>query len=157
MISALKRIGARHVGSRSSSAGKCRGFRGGAVALEAALVLPILLILTFGLIEFGLFFYVQHNLKGAAQAGARAGIPFGANNAAVTTAVTKMMTAAGYSSSQYTVTVSPADVSAAAAGSDVSVTVQCVWSDVGAVRPLGDLSFISGSKVLRGTSVMRKE
>jgi Flp pilus assembly protein TadG len=127
--------------------------RRGAVLLEAALVLPILLALTFGVIEFGHYFFIEHNLKGAAQAGARAGIPYGADNAAANAAIGRMMTAAGLQNSNYTVTITPADVSTAPAGTDVSVTIQCSWGTVG-VRPLG---LISASKNVRGVAVMRKE
>ena len=50
-----------------------RARRGNAV-LETALVLPILLALSFGLVEFGYFFYVKHNMQGAAREGARVAI-----------------------------------------------------------------------------------
>ena len=40
--------------------------RRGSAVLDAALVFPILISLTFGCIEFGDFFYVKHTLQGAA-------------------------------------------------------------------------------------------
>lgn len=46
----------------------------GVAAVEFALVLPLLLAITFGLIEFGLFMYNQQVLTNAAREGARAGI-----------------------------------------------------------------------------------
>lgn len=46
----------------------------GAVFVEFAFLLPILLVLTFGLIEFGLFMYNQQVLANAAREGARYGI-----------------------------------------------------------------------------------
>ena len=46
----------------------------GVAAVEFALILPLLLALTFGLIEFGLFMYNQQVLTNAAREGARAGI-----------------------------------------------------------------------------------
>ncbi len=46
----------------------------GASAIEFALVLPLLLAITFGLIEFGLFMYNQQVITNAAREGARAGI-----------------------------------------------------------------------------------
>ncbi len=44
-------------------------FRRGNAVLEMALVLPILLLLAFGMVEFGYFFYVKNNLQGAAREG----------------------------------------------------------------------------------------
>jgi Flp pilus assembly protein TadG len=126
--------------------------RGNAV-IEAVLVIPILLLLAFGTVEFGHFFFVKHNLQGAAREGARAAIVSGATNADVNVAVSTSMTAAGLDGSGYTVTTNPSDVSTAATGTDISVSVQCTWGDVG-VRPMG---MISAAKEAKGTTVMRKE
>ena len=60
----------------------------GSAVLDAALVFPILLSLTFGTIEYGYYFYVKHSLQGAAREGARAAITPSATNSDVTTAVT---------------------------------------------------------------------
>ncbi len=46
----------------------------GTAVLEFALVLPLLLVLTFGLIEFGLLMYNQQVITNASREGARAGI-----------------------------------------------------------------------------------
>jgi Flp pilus assembly protein TadG len=46
----------------------------GAVAVEFALVLPILLVLLFGIIEFGLIMYDKALLTNASREAARAGI-----------------------------------------------------------------------------------
>ena len=49
--------------------------RSGSELLELGLVaFPILLTLVFGTIEFGTYFYVEHNLQAAAREGARAGV-----------------------------------------------------------------------------------
>src|SRR4051812_16872520 len=69
--------------------------RGNAV-LEAALVLPILLALAFGTVEFGHFFYCKHTFQGAARDGARVAILSSSTNTSVTTAVANTMTAAGF-------------------------------------------------------------
>jgi Flp pilus assembly protein TadG len=60
----------------------------GTSAVEFALVLPILIIITFGIIEFGMLIYNQQVLTNASREGARAGIvassprvpPTGANS-----------------------------------------------------------------------------
>ncbi len=46
----------------------------GAAALEAALVLPLILAITFGLVEFGLLIYNKQVITNAAREGARRGI-----------------------------------------------------------------------------------
>jgi Flp pilus assembly protein TadG len=126
--------------------------RGNAV-IEAALVLPILLYLAFGTVEFGYFYYVKNNLQGAAREGVRAAIPPGATNTDVTNAIASQMTAAGLQGSGYTVTTTPATISGLSAGSSVTVNVQCTWGTVG-LRPL---QLISASKIVKGQAVMRKE
>jgi len=50
-----------------------RNYRGGAL-VEFAIVLPLLLILVFGIIEFGLLLYNQAVITNASREGARAGI-----------------------------------------------------------------------------------
>jgi Flp pilus assembly protein TadG len=130
-----------------------RLFRRGNAVLEAALVIPILLYLAFGTVEFGYFFYVKNNVQGAAREGVRASIPPGATNTDVTTAISAQMTAAGLQSSGYTVTTTPASISGLAPGTTVTVSVQCTWGVVG-LRPL---QLISASKIVKGQAVMRKE
>ena len=46
----------------------------GASAVEFALVLPLLVVITFGIIEFGMFVYNQQVITNASREGARAGI-----------------------------------------------------------------------------------
>lgn len=48
--------------------------QGGAAAIEAALLLPMLILLIFGMIEFGLLMYNRQILTNASREGARAGI-----------------------------------------------------------------------------------
>ena len=62
-------------------------FRRGNAIIEAALVVPILLSLAFGTVEFGYYFFVRNNLQGAAREGARAAILASATNTDVTSAV----------------------------------------------------------------------
>jgi Flp pilus assembly protein TadG len=46
----------------------------GASAVEFALVLPLLIIITFGIIEFGIYLFNQQVITNASREGARAGI-----------------------------------------------------------------------------------
>src|SRR5687768_12667777 len=52
--------------------GRCR--RKAAETLEMALALPLLIVIAFGTIEFGYWFYLEHNFQSAAREGARAAI-----------------------------------------------------------------------------------
>lgn len=133
--------------------------RGGAV-LETILILPILLYLAFGTVEFGYYFYVKHSLEGAARDGCRAAIPSGAAYSDITSAVTTAMSASNLSGSGYTVTVQDngttiVSLSSAAAGDTITVTVTCTWGTAGqGYRPWG---LIGSSKSVVGSAVMRKE
>jgi Flp pilus assembly protein TadG len=127
--------------------------------MEAALIFPVLLSLTFGSIEFGHFFYVKHTLQGAAREGARAAITPSATNADVTNAVNAAMGAAGFTSGQYTVQVRNATdtanvtVNTVTSGNGILIKVSANWGTVG-IRPLG---VIGSGKTVLGQTVMRKE
>ena len=133
--------------------------RRGSAVMEAALVFPVLISLTFGSIECGYFFFVKHTFQGAAREGSRAGIPPGATNADVVAAIAQTMSAAGFDSTKYTVQIRTANdgadlnVATAAPATGVLVKVTGVWGTVG-VRPLGVLS---DTKQVIGKTVMRKE
>ena len=132
----------------------------GGSMLEMVLVLPILIMLSFGVVDYGYYMYLKNTLQGAAQAGARAAIPAAATNANVTGTngiITSMMSAAGISSSNYTVTLNPTDVSTASVGSNITVTITATWSNVGTHALPTALGGISGSKQLIGVAVMQKE
>jgi Flp pilus assembly protein TadG len=53
--------------------------QGGASAVEFALVLPLLIVITFGIIEFGIYLYNQQVITNASREGARAGIVAGSS------------------------------------------------------------------------------
>src|SRR5947199_10835908 len=69
--------------------------RRGSAVLDAALVFPILLSLTFGAIEYGYYFFIKNTLQGAAREGCRSGIVLNNDNTDVTTAVASYLKAAG--------------------------------------------------------------
>jgi Flp pilus assembly protein TadG len=141
------------------TATRSRFFRRGNAVLEAALVVPILLSLTFGAVEYGYFFFIKNSLQGAAREGCRAAIVQTAVNSDVTKAVAASLKAAGLNSStttldaKYTLTFSPSDVSTVTAGNSITITLDATWGTIG-VRPMG---LIGSSKTVRGTTVMRKE
>jgi Flp pilus assembly protein TadG len=130
--------------------------------MDAALVFPILLSLTFGTIEFGYYFFVKHSLQGAAREGCRVAITPSGDNTQVNTAIASSLRAAGLQTSattvdttKFTVTTSPSSVSGATAGTTVTVTITATWGTVGSgFRPL---AIIGSSKQVVGSTTMRKE
>lgn len=147
--------------NHSSQAKPVRSRRRGSAVMDAALVFPVLISLTFGSIDFGYFFYVKHTLQGAAREGARASITPGSTNSEVTTAVQQVMTAAGFVPAKYTVSIRNAtdtadmNVSTATAGTGILVKVSANWGTVG--TKASPVTIISTSKNVVGQTVMRKE
>jgi Flp pilus assembly protein TadG len=148
-----------HTNQVEQTAHRKARYRRGSAIMDAALVFPVLLLLTFGCVEFGHFFFVKHTMQGAAREGARAAITPGATNTDVTTAVQTAMTAAGLASSGYSVAIlngagsSSVSAGSVAAGDPIQVRVSVGWGAVG-VRPLG---LIGTGKQVVGQTVMRKE
>lgn len=134
-------------------------FRPGNAVLDAALVFPVLLSLTFGSVEFGHYFYVKHTFQGAAREGARVAITASSSNAEVLSAIESAMTAAGFSPSKYTIGIrnqadtADLNVNTATAGTPILVKVTANWGTIG-IRPLG---LIGSGKQVIGQSIMRKE
>lgn len=155
-----------HSRSRRGSGVTRRRF-GGAV-LETVLILPVLLYLAFGIVEFGYFFYVKHSLEGSARDGCRAFIAAGATPTDISNGVGASMTASNLASSGYTIvttdapasgggtfTVTGGNYGSCVAGDTITVTVTCTWGTAGSgYRPW---ALISTSKAVVGAAVMRKE
>ena len=82
--------------------------RGGAVLVEFALVLPVILLTFAGIIEISRVLMLQHTADTAAYEGARNAMVPGASASDATTSATLLLTAAGLRAS--TVTVTPTDI-----------------------------------------------
>ncbi len=141
----------RRVGARQSND------RIGGAMVEFVLALPLLLMLTFGVVDYGYFFFAKNSLVSAAQIGVRAAVPESATNASVTSAISASLTASGFGNSGYIVTTNPTDVSTASQGAAVTVTVTATWSNVGVHTLPTFLGGIDSSKQVIGTAVMIKE
>ena len=142
-----------------TTCGRSGAFRRGNAVLDAALVLPILLSLTFGTVEYGYYFFVKHSLQGAAREGCRSAILQSSDNMDVITAIAASLKAAGLNASsvtldaKYSLTLTPSNISCVAAQTSLTVQLDTTWGAIG-VRPLG---LIGPSKTVRGVTVMRKE
>jgi Flp pilus assembly protein TadG len=129
--------------------------RRGSEILEAALVFPILLALAFGTVEFGYYFYTEHNLESAAREGVRAAVPEGLTTTEradeIESAVDRVMSASGYQQSDYDIDVDYLDNN-----SYVRVNVDMHWSSVSqGLRPMNMIRL--DNDLVRGTATMRIE
>jgi Flp pilus assembly protein TadG len=143
-------------------------FRGGNAILDMAFVLPVLLGLTFGAVEYGYALFVKHSLQGAAREGARSAIVAGATAASIQAEVDRSMQSAGFPQAKYvrpptieyckqgTSTWSTAWTSAVA-GDSIRVTVQATWGTIGVSALPQALGGINPAKTLTGATTMRKE
>ena len=134
MWSALRRMSSRRRGTADRQSG--------AAAVELALLLPILLVLVFGIVDFGFCFNAQVSLSQAAREGARAwslGDTAGAAD--------RVRAAAG---------LSPVDVTAGHVGPDgkIQAGVACPASptaaDVAKVKATYEVDLVSPFGALAG-------
>jgi Flp pilus assembly protein TadG len=118
-------------------------YRSGVVAVEFALIAPVMFLLAFGMIEVGSIMLVKNSLTQASRIGARAASLPGSTNAIVNAQVTAELQI--MSLTRATVEISPSNVSLAPPGSNVTVTVRIPPSEVGWLPrflklPLNDIS-----------------
>lgn len=136
-----------------------RGRRGqrGVAAVEFALVLPVLLILLFGIIEMGLFLYDKAVITNASREGARAGVVL---KSPKPTASDVQTVVTNYTSS-YLLTFgtqnTPTVVTTGAGGNfgqPLSVTVSYTYNGLALGRMVAP---ITGALTLSATTVMNNE
>ena len=130
-----------------------RKSRRGTAMLEMALVLPLLLLLTFALIEYGWLFLRAQEITNGARQGARTAARADATNADVQASITAAMEAAGITG--YVVTFSPEDVQDENlnSGDPVTVTITVAYTNI---RLMG-LPWIPVPQDLRASVSMAKE
>jgi len=144
----LSRI--RHGWSRRVDRGRPRWNRRGSEVLEMALVMPLLVYLIFGMVEFGYFFYLKHNLQAAAREGARTASTLNGTDGDGVAKASAFLTAANLTAGSFS-------ISSTTSGDTVTVSVQATWGQIGILHlPLMDWS-LPDSKVVKGVAVMRKE
>lgn len=119
--------------------------------VEFAFVAPVLVLLVFGMIEFGRMVMVQQVLTNAAREGARVGILDDATAVDVETVVNDYLASSSIAGA--TVTVTPDPPSNAGYGEAVTVTVDVPF---GQVSWLPSPMFLQG-QVLSATTAMRRE
>lgn len=133
--------------------------RRGTALLQTALCFPILLYIIFGTFEFGEYFYVKHAFTGAAVAGAQTAIVSGQSYSVLQTNVADCLSS--IPSQNYSITVKDNGttlnntLAGITPGDNVTVTISGTWSQLG--WGFSAFRFITGTKVVSGTSVMRAE
>lgn len=125
--------------------------RRGAAAVEFALIVPVMLTFTFGLIEVTRISMIKESITQASREGARVGVRPTATVADVEARIAEELAIMGIDSSA--VTVTPSVLEQAAAGEDVTVAISVPISDVSWVP--GYFSF--GVLDIVAETVMRRE
>ena len=114
---------------------KRKPVRRGVAVLEAALVLPLVLLILFGVLEYGWMFYQAHQVTHAARLGARIGITADATDAEVTNAIEVMLCARGICAVGV-VTFPLGTPAALESGDTLTVTVTVDYAAVGLGMPM---------------------
>lgn len=124
--------------------------REGAAAVEFAIILPIFLLLLFGVVEFGLIMYAKGIISQASRAGARSGVVYRMpprNHANEEQAIRQVVN--GYLQIAGFTTVDP-QISGAGGTTGNPLTVQVVLPYHYLMLPFGDIT-------LSATTVMNME
>ena len=125
-----------------------RGREHGAAAVELALVLPIIMVLVFGIVQFGFYYNATIELSGAAREGARSMAIDKTTATAQTVAKAAAANSCQVASDPCTVAVSTA-TNTCPAGTDVTVTVSRSDYTI-------DIPFVPKTTVgIQGKAVMR--
>ncbi len=123
----------------------------GVALLETAIVMLLLIFITFGIMEYGWLFHRIQQMNSCARAGARQAVLPDSTPVAVQDSVSVLAT--GHGIAGYTLTVSPADIVALGSGELITVTVAVPYDNVkligGSLFPMPD--------PLRASVTMAKE
>ena len=124
----------------------------GMALVELALVIMILVLLTFGVVEYSWLFFRMNQISNTAWTAARTGALPDATNADVQAAVDTMMAAWGIPGG-YTITITPADVAGLEPGTIVQVKIDVPTANI---KLLG-LSILPLPAYLRAGASLAKE
>ncbi len=125
----------------------------GVAAVEAAVILPLLLVIVFGVIEYGWMFLKAHQITNAARSGCRVGIRPYADASNVITEVTALMATAGITGA--TITTIPADITLenVGVGATIEVVITVPWVNMAIIN----FSLLPQPTNLRASVAMAKE
>ena len=130
---------------------------GGMAMVEFVLILPALLVILFGILEFGVLFFQWQTLSNAAREGAREAIVFRKNCDAGTVQTLIEQTVIDYANSAHiSVAAGDIDITGPCTGSGQPLRVE-VSHDFGFQVLPGFISQLTPTITLVGTSQMRNE
>ena len=104
--------------------------RRGVSTVEAAIVFPLLVLLTFALIEYGWMFLKFQQTTNAARNCVRMAVTPDMTTGEVVAAAESMMSQAGLSGSGYTVTINPSSIEGVDPGEEVKVEISVPYNNV---------------------------
>ena len=125
----------------------------GVSAVEAALLIPLVMMLLMGMLEYGWAFLKIQQINGAARHGARIGIVDDGTAAEVTAAVSTLMTESGLDTSGYVLTLVPADPLTLLPGEIFNVSIQIAYPNI----ELFGIPLIPTPAAIRGSTSMVRE
>ena len=131
--------------------GSCRKNRRGVAAVEFAVVLPVFLLLVFGMIEYGRMIMVQQIITNASREGARVAILDGMTNADVTSTIDTYLNNSGIAGANVSVATNPPVAPDYAESMTIAVDIP-----FGQVSWLPTPIYLSG-RLLTATTTMRRE
>jgi Flp pilus assembly protein TadG len=99
------------------------GRRRGTTAVELALVLPVMLLVTFGAIKYGWLFLRAQQITNAARYGARLAIVADATIPDVKARITSLLAAANIVVNSDEITITPPDISTLNVGDAITVEI----------------------------------
>ncbi len=139
----------RHMKARFQS--RTQSNRQGAAMIEFAIVAPLMILFTLGIIEMGRMTMVKQVLTNISREGARMATLTDATNASVQTQVQTLLTGSNINGA--TITFNPSVISSAPSGSLVTVSISIAAENVSWLNtPL----FMSGKSLSASTSMRRE-
>lgn len=125
--------------------------RRGAAVVEFAVVAPLMIMMTVGMMEVGRLVMVKQIMVNASREGARQSVLPGSTNASVASYVTQQLQ--GSSINGATVTITPSNLSAAKAGTSVTVSIAVSSKSISWLpKPMFSLN-----ETIEAATTMRKE
>lgn len=125
----------------------------GMASVEMAVVALILMMLTFGGMEYGWMFYRMQEISNVSREAARTAVLPTSTGTTVTDRVNLLMTNYGMDGSGYTVTLNPSDITTAPVQSPVKVTIAVPYANIG----LTGISLFPAPTNLTAVAFMAKE
>ena len=122
----------------------------GVAIIEAAIVFPLLLLLTFGVIEYGWALLKSQQITNATRQAARIAARPDSTNADIQTLVTSLMTNSNISDYQLTF---PADITSILPGETLTVTITVSYESI----QLAGAPFVPMPSDLQASVTMAKE